>query len=52
MAETLESLADEVNQLALAKEQGIELMGPDGLLGQLTHTTRKTPGDSADDLRN
>lgn len=40
MTETLEPMADEVNQLELAqqllaqaKEQGIELMGPNGLLG-------------------
>jgi len=43
MSETLESVATEVDQrqlaeqlLAQAKEQGVELVGPNGLLNQLT----------------
>ncbi|WP_230597337.1 hypothetical protein [Rhodococcoides fascians] len=43
MTETLDPRADEVDQkqlaeqlLAQAKEQGIKLMGPNGLLNQLT----------------
>lgn len=43
MSETLESVVDAVDQkklaeqlLAQAKEQGVDLLGPDGLLNQLT----------------
>lgn len=46
-------MADEVNQLELAqqllaqaKEQGIELMGPNGLLGQLTKNVLETALDA------
>ena len=53
MTETLEPMADEVNQLELAqqllaqaKEQGIELMGPNGLLGQLTKNVLETALDA------
>src|SRR6185295_5631080 len=45
MSETLEFVATEVDQrqlaeqlLAQAKEQGVELVGPNGLLNQLTRT--------------
>lgn len=44
MSETLESVVDVVDQkklaeqlLAQAKEQGVELLGPGGLLNQLTN---------------
>ncbi|MFL1592995.1 transposase, partial [Rhodococcus ruber] len=53
MTETLEPMADEVEQqqlaqqlLAQAKEQGIELMGPNGLLGQLTKNVLETALDA------
>jgi len=53
MTETLEPMADEVNQLELAqqllaqaKEQGIELMGPNGLLGKLTKNVLETALDA------
>lgn len=53
MTETLEPMADEVNQLELAqqllaqaKEQGVELMGPNGLLGQLTKNVLETALDA------
>ena len=49
MSETLESVAIEVDQqqlaeqlLAQAKEQGIELVGPNGLLSQLTKRVLET----------
>jgi putative transposase len=49
MTETLEPVADEVNQrvlaeqlLAQAKAQGVELLGPNGLLNQLTKPVLET----------
>ena len=49
MSETLESMATEVDQqqlaeqlLAQAKDQGVELVGPNGLLKQLTKTVLET----------
>lgn len=49
MTETLEPMADEVDQkqlaeqlLAQAKEQGVELMGPNGLLNQLAQNVLET----------
>ena len=49
MTETLEPVADEVDQqqlaqqlLAQAKEQGVELVGPNGLLNQLTKQVLET----------
>uniref|UniRef100_UPI000A48C4A4 transposase n=1 Tax=Nocardia fusca TaxID=941183 RepID=UPI000A48C4A4 len=49
MSETLESVVDAVDQkklaeqlLAQAKEQGVELLGPDGLLNQLTKNVLET----------
>ena len=53
MSETLESVAIEVGQkqvaeqlLAQAKEQGIELVGPNGLLNQLTKNVLETALDA------
>src|ERR1700754_3165299 len=53
MSETLESVATEVDQrqlaeqlLAQAKEQGVELVGPDGLLNQLTKNVLETALDA------
>ena len=53
MTETLESVTDEVDQqelaqqlLAQAKEQGVELVGPDGLLNQLTKNVLETALDA------
>jgi putative transposase len=53
MTETLDSMADEVDQkqlaeqlLAQAKEQGVELMGPNGLLNQLTKNVLETALDA------
>jgi putative transposase len=53
MTETLEPMADEVDQkqlaeqlLAQAKEQGVELMGPNGLLNQLTKNVLETALDA------
>lgn len=53
MTETLDPMADEVDQkqlaeqlLAQAKEQGIELMGPNGLLNQLTKNVLETALDA------
>src|SRR5262245_41790180 len=53
MSETLESVAIEVDQrqlaeqlLAQAKEQGIELVGPNGLLNQLTKNVLETALDA------
>jgi putative transposase len=53
MSETLESVATEVDQkqlaeqlLAQAKEQGIELVGPNGLLNQLTKNVLETALDA------
>lgn len=49
MTETLEPVADEVDQQALAeqllaqaKEQGVDLVGPNGLLNQLTKNVLET----------
>ena len=49
MSETVESVATEVDQrqlaeqlLAQAKEQGVELVGPNGLLNQLTKNVLET----------
>ncbi|MDG5779337.1 IS256 family transposase, partial [Mycolicibacterium fortuitum] len=49
MSETLESMAIDVDQrqlaeqlLAQAKERGIELVGPNGLLNQLTKNVLET----------
>lgn len=49
MSETLESVVDAVDQkklaeqlLAQAKEQGVELLGPGGLLNQLTKNVLET----------
>jgi putative transposase len=59
MSETLESVATEVDQrqlaeqlLAQAKEQGVELVGPNGLLNQLTKNVLETALDAemAEDL--
>lgn len=54
MTETLDSMAEtEVDQkqlaeqlLAQAKEQGVELMGPNGLLNQLTKNVLETALDA------
>jgi transposase-like protein len=53
MSETLESVAIDVDQkqvaeqlLAQAKEQGIELVGPNGLLNQLTKNVLETALDA------
>ena len=53
MSETLESVAIDVDQkqpaeqlLAQAKEQGVELVGPNGLLNQLTKNVLKTALDA------
>ena len=53
MSETLESMAIDVDQrqlaeqlLAQAKERGIELVGPNGLLNQLTKTVLETALDA------
>ena len=53
MSETLESVAIEVDQrqlaeqlLAQAKEQGVELVGPNGLLNQLTKNVLETALDA------
>src|SRR4051794_3800962 len=53
MSETLVSVATEVDQrqlaeqlLAQAKEQGVELVGPNGLLNQLTKNVLKTALDA------
>src|ERR1700759_308288 len=53
MSETLESVATEVDQrqlaeqlLAQAKEQGVELVGPNGLLNQLTKNVLETVLDA------
>src|SRR6476659_1842986 len=53
MSETLESVATEVDQrqlaeqlLAQAKEQGVELVGPNGLLNQLTKNVLETALDA------
>ena len=53
MSETLESVATDVDQrqlaeqlLAQAKEQGIELVGPNGLLNQLTKNVLETALDA------
>ena len=49
MTETLPSMADEVDPqqlaeqlLAQAKAQGVDLVGPDGLLNRLTRTVMET----------
>src|SRR5262245_34270814 len=53
MSETLDPVATEVDQrqlaeqlLAQAKEQGIELVGPNGLLNQLTKNVLETALDA------
>ncbi|ORW73538.1 IS256 family transposase, partial [Mycobacterium sherrisii] len=53
MSETLESVANDVDQrqlaeqlLAQAKEQGVELVGPNGLLNQLTKNVLETALDA------
>jgi len=53
MSETLESVAIEVDQkqlaeqlLAQAKEQGVELVGPNGLLNRLTKNVLETALDA------
>lgn len=53
MSETLESVATDVDQrqlaeqlLAQAKEQGVELVGPNGLLNQLTKNVLETALDA------
>ena len=53
MSETLEPMATEVDQkqlaeqlLAQAKEQGVELVGPNGLLNQLTKSVLETALDA------
>ena len=53
MSETLDLVAIELNQrqlaeqlLAQAKEQGVELVGPNGLLNQLTKTVLETALDA------
>ena len=53
MSETLESVGTEVDQrqlaeqlLAQAKEQGVELVGPNGLLNQLTKNVLETALDA------
>lgn len=53
MTETLESVTDEVDQqqladllLAQAKEQGVDLVGPNGLLNQLTKNVLETALDA------
>jgi putative transposase len=53
MSETLEPMAIEVDQkqlaeqlLAQAKEQGVELVGPNGLLNQLTKSVLETALDA------
>ena len=56
MSETLDPVATEVDQrqlasscLAQAKEQGVELVGPNGLLKQLTKTVLETALRRGDD---
>ena len=56
MTETLDPMADEVDQkqlaeqlLAQAKEQGVELMGPNGLLNQLTKNVLDVGGTDVGD---
>src|SRR3954449_7695741 len=53
MSETLDSVATELDQrqlaaqlLAQAKEQGVELVGPNGLLNQLTKNVLETALDA------
>ena len=53
MSETLDSMAATVDQrelaeqlLAQAKEQGVELVGPNGLLNQLTKNVLETALDA------
>ena len=53
MSETLDPVATEVDQrqlaeqlLAQAKEQGVELVGPNGLLNQLTKNVLETALDA------
>lgn len=53
MSETLEPMATEVDQkqlaeqlLAQAKEQGVELVGPNGLLNQITKNVLETALDA------
>jgi putative transposase len=53
MTETLEPVTDEVDQqqlaeqlLAQAKEQGVDLVGPNGLLNQLTKSVLETALDA------
>ena len=53
MSETLDPVANEVDQrqlaeqlLAQAKEQGVELVGPNGLLNQLTKNVLETALDA------
>ena len=53
MSETLESVASNVDQrqlaeqlLAQAKEQGVDLVGPNGLLNQLTKNVLETALDA------
>jgi putative transposase len=53
MSETLDPVAMELDQrqlaeqlLAQAKEQGVELVGPNGLLSQLTKTVLETALDA------
>lgn len=53
MAETLEPVTDEVDQqqlaerlLAQAKEQGVDLVGSNGLLNQLTKNVLETALDA------
>jgi transposase-like protein len=53
MSETLEPMATTVDQqqladqlLAQAKEQGVDLIGPDGLLNQLTKNVLETALDA------
>jgi len=53
MTETLEPVTDEVDRrelaeqlLAQAKEQGVDLVGPDGLLNQLTKNVLETALDA------
>src|ERR1700748_2443808 len=53
MSETLDPVATELDQrqlaeqlLAQAKEQGVELVGPDGLLNQLTKNVLETALDA------
>lgn len=53
MTETMEPMASDVDKLELAqqllaREQGVELMGPNGLLGQLTPPAPPPRGDRLD----